>query len=119
MKKHLSSLLLFLILILFNTSNAQIISYKKVDSFSTDSLKKLWKSYKVPKIVSPIKNDVVVYDVVYYTHWVDGSKIKASGLYFAPQNTEDFPVLAYNHGTRIRGKRSNKIRGENDRSSLN
>jgi len=113
MKTFLYGLLFILSFTFINNTHCQIISYSVIDTFPTDSLTKIWKGYNVPKIVAPIKNNVVVYDVIYYTHWVDGKKIKASGLYFAPQTSKTFPVLIYNHGTRIKPQRSNNIRGEN------
>ena len=106
-------LIIFLSFTFLNSLQGQIISYSVIDTFTTDSLKKIWKGYSIPKIVAPIKNDVVVYDIIYYTHWVDRKKIKASGLYFAPITNKEFPVLIYNHGTRIKPHRSNNIRGEN------
>jgi hypothetical protein len=113
LKKIIPFYLLFNLIFFQDTLKAQLISYEVIDTFSKDELKQHWKDSKVPQLMLPIKNDVVLYDMLYYTNWVDGSRIPVSGLYFAPITKKSFPVVVYNHGTRIRKGRSNKIRGEN------
>ncbi len=106
MKKTLVlSCLLFL---LGTVSQAQhLVSYTKVDSFTTDSLHALWKQNKIKKVIVPIKYDFDVYEVIYKTLYVDGDTITASGYIFLPlmpakDIADGIPASILNHGTEMR-----------------
>lgn len=62
----------------------QLIDFEEIAEISKDSLKTIWKNSKIPRFVSPVKNGVKIYHVNYYTKWVNGEKIKASGRYYVP-----------------------------------
>ena len=85
----------------FLFSHSQLIEYKKINSFTINELNEKWKSSSIPKIIAPINYSIDIYNILYYTEWHDGSMIKASGLYFVPNATEDTPLLVYSHGTRV------------------
>lgn len=105
---------LFLVFAVSATAQEHLISFELVDTFSVEKLKARWKSQGIPKFITPIKNDVEVYDIMYYTTYGDGSKVKASGLYFMPKGTknDEFPFVIYNHGTTIRPERRLGYNGE-------
>tara|TARA_B100000683_G_scaffold118576_2_gene116595 strand:- start:3763 stop:4989 length:1227 start_codon:yes stop_codon:yes gene_type:complete len=105
--------LTLLMIFITTTTIAQVLSYEIIDTFDQKKLEGIWAKGKIPKPLLEINYDVVVYDIIYQSHWVNGEPIKASGLYFAPVTEEAFPIMVYNHGTRIRKQRSNSIRGEN------
>lgn len=94
-------------------SNAQLMSYTKVDSFSVDRLKDRWKRMGIPRAVMPVKNAVDVYDITYCTTYGDSSCVRASGLYFVPISPKKpAPLLIYNHGTTIKPERKLGYNGE-------
>lgn len=96
-----------------STSFAQLISYTKVDSFSVERLNERWKRMGIPKVISPVKNAVDVYDITYCTTYGDSSCVMASGLYFVPiAPKKSAPLLIYNHGTTIRPHRKLGYNGE-------
>lgn len=78
-----------------------------MESFTVDQLKERWKNYGIPRIITPVKNGVDIYEVVYKMPWIDGTMINASGVYFVPVGmTEPVPRLVYNHGTIIKPPRN-------------
>jgi hypothetical protein len=94
-------------------SQAQLLSFTKVDSFSVDRLKERWKRMGIPRIIMPVKNGVDAYDITYKTTYGDGSEVVASGIYFVPINAKKpAPLLIYNHGTTIRPERRLGFNGE-------
>ncbi|MFT7588175.1 MAG: hypothetical protein ACI959_000382 [Limisphaerales bacterium] len=85
-----------------------LISFEKVDSYSKETLQELWADNSVPEFISPVNYGVEVYEVLYWTKWHDGSKIKASGYYWLPiDKRSDLPFACYNHGSR--SKRAHKV----------
>ena len=96
-----------------NQNQSQLINYELIATFSEDSLNSIWKEYSIPKLMVPINNGIEIYHVNYYTNWIDGTKIKASGRYLVPQNRTNSPTLVYNHGTRIKKGRPKITGGEN------
>lgn len=97
-------ILLFLSLNLFSQGN--ILSYEIVKSYSEEDLQELWKKQGIPKLFAPITSAVDVYEIIYESTWIDGSKIKASGLYFLPtDHSKPHPILSYQHGTDVRKER--------------
>ena len=113
-KMHLKKLLSLFVLVLFiSTASAQLISYTKVDSFSTERLDARWKRMGIPQVISKVRNAVDVYDITYYTTYGEGSQVVASGLYFMPiAPKKPAPLLIYNHGTTIRPQRKLGYNGE-------
>ena len=106
--------LFFFIFVFSPTQNhSQLIDYELIGEFSTDSINSIWKESNIPKLMVPIKNPIAIYHVNYYSHWIDGTKIKASGRYLIPIGSSDFPTLVYNHGTRIKKGRPKILGGEN------
>ncbi len=91
----------------------QLETYDKVASYSLEDLKHFWKKAHIPQFIAPLNYGVDLYEVVYTSTWIDGSPVKASGLYFVPQGKHDnLPVVIYHHGTRIEKERSMKLGGE-------
>lgn len=91
----------------------QLEAYDKVASYSVDELKQFWKKAHIPQFIAPINYGVDMYEVIYTSTWIDGSPVKASGLYFVPQGKRNnLPVIIYHHGTRIEKERSMKLGGE-------
>ena len=104
---------LFVFILISTSASAQLISYTKVDSFSIDRLNERWKRMGIPKVISPVKNAVDVYDITYCTTYGDSSCVMASGLYFMPVSPKKpAPLLIYNHGTTIRPQRKLGYNGE-------
>ena len=89
------------------------IDFEEIAEISKDSLKTIWKNSKIPRFVSPVKNGVKIYHVNYYTKWVNGEKIKASGRYYVPLIEFGYPLVIYNHGTRVKKGRPKLKGGEN------
>lgn len=90
----------------------KLISYEKITTCTKAEFDSLLTANKVPKRMVPIRHDVDIYTVTYRTHWHDGSTIKATGLYMVPADMkEEMPLLAYNHGSRLKKKRKFGIRG--------
>ena len=107
------SIVALLITVNFCNSFAQLISYEKLESFSVDQIKAKWKDYGIPKIVTPVKFGVDIFEVMYETSWYEGKNVKASGLYYVPTNLkEPMPFLIYNHGTSTRKARHLGFNGE-------
>ncbi len=76
-------------------------------SYTVEQLKTKWKNYGIPRFISPVKNGVDIYEVVYKMPWIDGTMIDASGIYFVPVGMkEPVPRLVYNHGTIIKPPRN-------------
>ncbi len=94
-------------------SQAQLIDYELIGEFSLDSINTIWEESNIPKLMVPINNSVAIYHVNYYSHWIDGTKIKASGRYLIPIGLKSFPTIVYNHGTRIKKGRPKILGGEN------
>jgi Secretory lipase len=84
------------------TTDPYLISAEFVRTYTVEELKASWKANKVPLYIAPVRYQVDLYELVYYTKWHDGSKIKASGLYFMPKlSAKDRPAarMVYHHGT--------------------
>ena len=78
------------------THAQELISYTKVSSLKKTDLKKAWKANGMPEFIVNISNPIDLYEVIYSTKWHDGTRIKASGLYFLPvTNTAFIPQLIY------------------------
>lgn len=113
--KHLSLVILMLLMqstFLFAEQDTYLISYEKAASYSKEDLKALWKKQKIKEVISPINNSVDVYEVMYWSHWHDGTRIKASGLYFVPTGLEDpAATIIMNHGTMLKRERNVRLGG--------
>jgi acetyl esterase/lipase len=112
------SFLLYLLLFVSSASFAQnhLIEAKLITTYSKEALQQKWKEQGVPELIAPVNYSIQVYELMYYTSWHDGTKIKASGLYFVPFNEgdskSDFPVVCYHHGTQIKAERKVQLGGE-------
>ena len=111
---HKNLLSIFLFFLSVSATHAQeLISYTKVSSLKKTDLKKAWKANGMPEFIVNISNPIDLYEVIYSTKWHDGTRIKASGLYFLPvTNTAFIPQLIYHHGTQIKVARSTTISSE-------
>lgn len=90
-----------------------LIEFEKIDTYPIEALKKLWSDNSVPEFISPVNHGVEVYQLTYWTKWHDGSRIKASGLYWLPiDKREDLPLVCYNHGSRSKRKEKIELSGE-------
>ena len=78
-----------------------IVEYKKVFSYTKDSLNRFWKQKHIPQIMVPVRYDVDMYDVTYKGIWLDSTYIKARGVLYVPKGTEKLAEMVYDHGTRI------------------
>ena len=70
--------LILLMIFITTTTIAQILSYEIIDTFDQKKLEGIWAKGKIPKPLLEINYDVVVYDIIYQSHWVNGEPIKAS-----------------------------------------
>ncbi|MEM7037161.1 MAG: lipase family protein, partial [Bacteroidota bacterium] len=71
------------------------------------------RAAKVPKSLVGVRYAVKVYEVLYHSTNHVGKNVRASGLYMVPQGPKaDLPVMAYNHGTRLKKGRKPEISGE-------
>ena len=105
--------LVFLLALTALCTHAQLVSYEKLEEFPVERLQQRWKNMGIPKVVSPIRNDVDVYDIKYCTTYGDSSCVMASGVYFVPINPKKpAPLLIYNHGTSTRKERHMGYNGE-------
>lgn len=90
-----------------NDDEGCLVSYKLYRSFDKQGVKAFWKEKGIPGFFAPSRYGVDIYEVVYMAPWVDGTMIRASGLYFVPQmkKGEKLPVAVYHHGTQLERKR--------------
>ncbi len=89
-----------------------LISYEKVSSYNQEELKGLWKKMHIKEFISPISYSVDVYEVLYWSHWHDGSRVKASGLYYVPTGMEEpAATIVMNHGTKLDRERDVRLGG--------
>lgn len=95
------------------TSFAQLISYDYYKKVSMEDFASTMRKNRVPQSFVKSNYDVDVYDILYWTKWHDGSKIKASGLYFVPAGLKDaLPLIVNHHGTRVISGRAKDLAGE-------
>ena len=104
---------LFLLLVISLSAFGQLIEYNKVGYYPKDSLKIIWKQKNIPRSIVNIKHGITIYRVKYFTKWIDGNKIIATGSMFVPDNSKKNPLIVYNHGTRIKKGAPKKLSGEN------
>ena len=102
---------LFLLLVISLSAFGQLIEYNKVGYYPKDSLKIIWKKKNIPRSIVNIKYGITIYRVKYFTKWIDGNKIIATGSMFVPDNSKKNPLLVYNHGTRIKKGAPKKLSG--------
>ena len=95
-------LCLLLLVFAFSSLQAQyLISFELSNTYTEEDLRETWKENKVPEFISPVNYGVEVYDIDYWTTWHDGSRIKASGLYWVPiEVRENLPLTVFHHGSR-------------------
>ena len=85
------------------TQEGRLVSYKLFRSYDKKGVAAIWKEKGIPKFIAPVTYGVDIYEIVYMAPWVDGTMIKASGLYFVPINTTDkkLPTAVFHHGTQL------------------
>jgi pimeloyl-ACP methyl ester carboxylesterase len=107
--------ILFFISLNTNTYAQKLISYSEIHHYTQNELKDIWKENKINKWIVPISNGFKLFEVIYTTSWHDGSTIKASGLYFMPDNfsEKELPQMIYHHGTRTLKKTTLHLKSEN------
>ena len=89
-----------------------LISYQLAERYERAVLDSLWKANKVPQFISPVRYGVRVYEVQYWTRWHDGTPIRASGLYYLPEEIhEDLPVVSFSHGSESTRREGIKVGG--------
>jgi len=101
MKRILLLLLSVVFMIHVQAADQYLISYNLVKTHTKQTLKALWKSNKLPRVIVPVKYDVDIYEITYYGKFVDGTMRKASGIYYVPKTTKQNPYLVFCHGTEI------------------
>ena len=104
---------LLLLLVISLSTVGQLIEYNKIGYYPKDSLKIIWKQKNIPRSIVNIKHGITIYRVKYFTKWIDGKKIIATGSMFVPDHSKKHPLLVYNHGTRIKKGAPKKLSGEN------
>ena len=107
--------ILFFISLNTNTYAQKLISYSQIHHYTQNELEDIWKENKINKWIVPINNGFKLFEVIYTTAWHDGSTIKASGLYFMPDNfsEKELPQMIYHHGTRTLKKTTLHLKSEN------
>lgn len=81
-------------------------SYELVRTISIETIDSFRRAQKVPKSLFPVRYAVKVYEILYHSKHIDGSSIRASGLYFMPvAANKEVPLLSYHHGTQIKKER--------------
>lgn len=92
-----------------------LISHTLIHHYTEQELKIIWKENKISQWIVPISNGIMLYEIIYITSWHDGSKIKASGLCFIPDNfsEKEIPQMIYHHGTRTLQKTTLHLESEN------
>ncbi|MBX7240560.1 MAG: hypothetical protein K1X92_02340 [Bacteroidia bacterium] len=84
------------------SQNSPLISFQKKFTFTQDSLQKRWKQVKLPEMIVPIRYEVDLYEVIYYSNYPDGSKVKVSGWALVPKTEGKVSLISYNHGTQLK-----------------
>ncbi len=105
MKRILLLLISVVIMSHVQAADQYLISYNLVKTHTKQTLKALWKSNKLPRVIVPVKYDVDIYEITYYGKFVDGTMRKASGIYYVPKTKEKSPYLVFCHGTEIHKSR--------------
>ncbi len=92
-----------------------LISHTIIHHYTEQELEEMWKENKISQWIVPISNGIKLYEIIYTTSWHDGSKIKASGLLFVPDNyaKKSLSQLINLHGTRTLRKTALHLKGEN------
>ncbi|MEO1628161.1 MAG: lipase family protein, partial [Bacteroidota bacterium] len=117
MHKHLLCLLLSCTFLL-PASKAQLISYEKIESYSTDQIRNLARSFSVPNGLINFEYAIDTYKILYNTVGPNGDTVLASGAYLVPVNTTcSLPTITYQHGTTTR--KSNVPSRRNAEYSIN
>lgn len=87
------------------TKGPFLVEYHLLKSYDRDGVREYFNSKDIPKFIAPNTYAVDIYEVVYLAPWVDGSLIKASGLYFVAKTDKAMPLAVYHHGTQLSPKR--------------
>lgn len=104
---------LFLIIALISYSQDKLISYEKVETYNKEYLKKMWKGIGLPTFITPLKNEVDLYEIYYKTQLPSGKDVVATGLYYVPiTKSNDISTILYNHGTVTQNRTDYDYNGE-------
>ncbi|MCO5232828.1 MAG: alpha/beta hydrolase [Chitinophagales bacterium] len=107
MKKIKTLSLLVMSIFIFSTSihaeDKYLVSYELIKSMSKDEVVAYWKQNGIPKFILPVEYGVDIYEIIYMAPWVDGTLIKASGIYYVPKVKKEtvLPTTVYHHGTTL------------------
>lgn len=105
--------LLFICIYFFGYSQGKLISYEKVETYDKKYLKEVWKKIGLPKFITPLKNEVDLYELYYQTSLPSGKEVVATGMYYVPiTKSEDISTLLYNHGTVTQNRTGYDYNGE-------
>ncbi len=86
---------------------ATLLNSAKVESYTKEQLKTLFKEKKIPGLMKA-NNGVDVYEIMYTTTWHDGTPVRASGFVYVPTNYTKKPsIVSYAHGTQMERNRKN------------
>lgn len=89
-----------------NTPKQLMLSYKKLYTYTQDSLDNYWKKNSIPQAMTKVSNAVDLYEVTYKGLWLDSSYIVAKGAMYVPVSDKPMAEMVYCHGTRISVKQS-------------
>ncbi|MCO5231683.1 MAG: alpha/beta hydrolase [Chitinophagales bacterium] len=107
MKTLKALLFLFVGTFIFSTSvqakETYLVSHELIKSMSKEDVEAYWKEHGIPKFILPVDYGVDIYELVYMAPWVDGTMIKASGIYYVPKtkNGKVLSTAVYHHGTTL------------------
>lgn len=84
-----------------NTPDQLMVSYKKLYTYTQDSLDRYWKKNSIPQVITKVSNAVDLYEVTYKGLWLDSTYIIAKGAMYVPVSDKPLAEMVYCHGTRI------------------
>ena len=84
-----------------NTPEQLMVSYKKLYTYTQDSLERYWKNNKIPQAITKVSNAVDLYEITYKGLWLDSTYIIAKGAMYVPVSDKPMAEMVYCHGTRI------------------
>lgn len=73
----------------------------------------MWSEIGLPQFITPIKNEIDLYELYYNTKLPSGKEVIATGLYFVPlTDGKDISTMLYNHGTVTQNRTTYDYNGE-------
>lgn len=89
-----------------NTPDQLMVSYKKLYTYTQDSLNNYWKKNSIPQAITKVSNAVDLYEITYKGLWLDSTYIIAKGAMYVPVSDKPLAEMVYCHGTRISVKQN-------------